>query len=200
MMMMMKAAESCKMSVHGVIFQKTPFFIVTAARTQNLTILSVFENRVLTSTLTAKTEEWQSVGRSAVTGQRHASAFLRNALHPTLRHKNWGDSGGTLPQNVARMQVVISQVIFFVSSAGTYCNITEKRVQITLQSALRHVMEPIRRLGNWAMCNACDIMFSNRPPDSATPHYWHAVRIHRPAILITWYNAEWTDLAQERVL
>jgi hypothetical protein len=55
-MIVMKAAESCKMSVHGVIFQKIPFFIVTAVRTQNLTILSVFENRVLTNTLTAKTE------------------------------------------------------------------------------------------------------------------------------------------------
>jgi len=56
-MMVMKAAESCKMSVHGVIFQNTPLFIVTAVRTQNLTILSAFENRLLTNTLTAKTEE-----------------------------------------------------------------------------------------------------------------------------------------------
>jgi len=56
-MIVIKAAESCKMSVHGFIFQKTPLFILTAARTQTLTILSAFEKRVLTNTLTTKTEE-----------------------------------------------------------------------------------------------------------------------------------------------
>jgi hypothetical protein len=55
-MMVMKAADSCKISVHSVTFQKIPFFIVTAVRTQNLTLLSVFENRVLTNALTANTE------------------------------------------------------------------------------------------------------------------------------------------------
>jgi len=56
-MKVMKAAESFKMSVHGVIFQKTPLFIATAVKTQNLTILSPYENRVLANTLTAKSEE-----------------------------------------------------------------------------------------------------------------------------------------------
>jgi hypothetical protein len=55
-MMVIKAAESCKMQVYGVIFQNIPFFIVTAVRTQNLTTLSMFENRVPTNTLEAKTE------------------------------------------------------------------------------------------------------------------------------------------------
>ena len=45
------------MAVYGFIFQKTPFFLVTAVRTQTLSILSVFENSVLTNTLTAKTGE-----------------------------------------------------------------------------------------------------------------------------------------------
>jgi hypothetical protein len=56
-MTVMKAAEFGKMSVHGIIFQKTPLFIVTAVKKQNITILSAYENRVLTNTLTAKNEE-----------------------------------------------------------------------------------------------------------------------------------------------
>jgi hypothetical protein len=56
-MMVMKVAESSKMSVHGVISQKTQLLIVTAVGIQNLTILSAFGNRMLTNALTAKNEE-----------------------------------------------------------------------------------------------------------------------------------------------
>jgi hypothetical protein len=38
-------------------------------------------------------------------------------------------------------------------------------------------------------------MMGNRPSDSAITSCWQAVRICRPAILITWYK-DWTDLAQ----
>lgn len=80
------------------------------------------------------------------------------------------EDGGRLPQNVARMQGVTSQIILFASNGGTTKNITEKRAEITLQSAFGHVMEPVHRLGSCAMCNACGIMTGNRPSDSANYH------------------------------
>jgi hypothetical protein len=199
-MIVIKATDSCKMSVHGVVFQKRLFFIVTAVRTQYLTVLYVFENRVLTSTLTAKIKEWQSVGRSAdrvtATDQHIWETRCIQLYGVTIV----GDSGGRLPQNAVRMQGVTSQIIFFVSSVGTSSNITETRAEITLQSTFGHDMEQIHRLGSCAMCNECCIMMGNRPSDSATSYCWQAVRIRRPAILIMWYDADWTDLAQERVL
>jgi hypothetical protein len=97
------------------------------------------------------------------------------------------------------MQSVTSPIIF-VSNDETPSNITEQRTKITLQSAFGHVMEPIRGLGSYAMCNACGIIIGNRPPDTAKSHCWQMVWIRRPVMLIMWCNADWTDLAQKIVL
>jgi hypothetical protein len=147
-MMMMYAAGSYKTSLPGILFHKTPIFTVTTDRKSNLTILSVFENSVLTNKLAANTEKWQSLGYVSCLCHREASAFWRIVLSHLYEIKIVGHSGGRPPRNVARRQGVTSQTILFVSNAGIPTDIMGQRVQITPQSAFRYVMETIHLLGH----------------------------------------------------
>jgi hypothetical protein len=116
---------------HGVTSQNTPFFIVTAAKTSNLTLKSQFENRKLCF---RKVEYVQCMLWSWYVKPPSASCWRH------LRGHN-GRRGGNCFKRTNTSPIISASEMLLLSAVGTPAILIEPAVTLALNSHLPSVAD-----------------------------------------------------------